>query len=112
MADSGFRLGGFDYLTSASDDDPCFGFRCATMLLVRERDRNQQVVDAPVECVHVLEWHLQHRHAVAGRRACRAGQHLTLEHAARTAAAGALGLDAQRHAHVDQLHRCVRVALT
>ncbi|MGW9760731.1 hypothetical protein BCO37747_04735 [Burkholderia contaminans] len=37
------------------------------MLLGGERDRDQQVVDAPVERVVVIDRHLLHRHAVAGR---------------------------------------------
>lgn len=69
------------------------------MRLGGQRDRDQKVVDAPVERVVVLEWYLQHGHAVAGRRARGADPHLALEHACPAAAAGALRLDLQRHVH-------------
>ncbi|WP_412529638.1 hypothetical protein [Burkholderia lata] len=86
----------------AGDLRPRFAFRDAAVLLCRERDRDQQIIDAPVERIAVLERHLQHGHAVASRRARHAYQHLALdafEHARPAAAAGALRFNLQRHMH-------------
>ena len=73
------------------------------MLLGDQRDRHQQVVDAPVKRVVVVERHLQHRHAV-DRLARHAGQHLALdalEHARPATAASPLRFDTQCHVHID-----------
>lgn len=66
-----------------------------------------KVVGAPAECVVARERHLQHRQAVAGRRARDAGQYLALdalEHPGPAAAARTLRLDLQRHVHGHQRH--------
>lgn len=96
----------------AGDLRPRLALGGAAVLLGGQRDRDQQVVDAPVEPVVGVERHLQHRDAVAGWRARNTGQHLALdalEHPRPAAAARALRLDLQRHVHVDPPRRGVSV---